>query len=84
MQLIQYPARKDWKQILQRPYHDNRQVHEAVERIMNAVKERGDEAIRMTWLLKPCLAWNAEGDHCQLKKWDCMYREERLRFFQLY
>ena len=46
MQLIQYPARKDWKQILQRPYHDNRQVHEAVERIMNAVKERGDEAIR--------------------------------------
>ena len=46
MQLIQYPARKDWKQILQRPYHDNRQVHEAVERIMNAVKERGDEAIQ--------------------------------------
>lgn len=46
MQVIKNPGRKDWKQLLQRPYVDNRSVLESVQQILNAVKQHGDEAIR--------------------------------------
>lgn len=45
MQIIKYPERKDWKQLLQRPYVDNRSVLESVQQILNAVKQHGDEAV---------------------------------------
>ncbi len=45
MEIIIQPGRKDWKQLLQRPYVDNRSVLESVQQILNAVKQHGDEAI---------------------------------------
>lgn len=46
MEIILKPERKDWKQLLQRPYVDNRSVLESVQQILNAVKQHGDEALR--------------------------------------
>lgn len=46
MEIIIKPERKDWKQLLQRPYVDNRSVLDSVQQILNAVKQHGDEAIR--------------------------------------
>lgn len=46
MQVIKNPDRKDWEQLLQRPYVDNRSVLDSVQQILNAVKQHGDEAIR--------------------------------------
>lgn len=46
MQIITNPQRKDWNQLLLRPYVDNRSVLESVQQILNAVKQHGDEAVR--------------------------------------
>ena len=46
MEIIIKPERKDWKQLLQRPYVDNRFVLDSVQQIINAVKQHGDEAVR--------------------------------------
>lgn len=46
MEIIIKPERKDWKQLLQRPYVDNRSVLDSVQQILNAVKQHGDEAVR--------------------------------------
>lgn len=46
MKVINYPERKDWAALLQRPYVDNRSVVDSVQQILNAVKQHGDEAIR--------------------------------------
>lgn len=46
MQLITYPDRKEWPELLRRPYVDNRQVLESVQQILNAVQQHGDEALR--------------------------------------
>jgi histidinol dehydrogenase len=45
MQLIKNPHRKDWKELLQRPYVDSTAVVDAVQTILNAVKQHGDEAL---------------------------------------
>jgi histidinol dehydrogenase len=46
MDIIIKPERKEWKQLLQRPYVDNRSVLDSVQQILNAVKQHGDEAVR--------------------------------------
>jgi histidinol dehydrogenase len=46
MQIIQNPERKEWDQLLKRPYVDNRALLESVQAILNAVREHGDEALR--------------------------------------
>ncbi|MFL5811648.1 MAG: histidinol dehydrogenase, partial [Flavisolibacter sp.] len=46
MNLIINPQREQWKEILKRPYEDNRAVLESVQSILNAVKQHGDEALR--------------------------------------
>lgn len=46
MQIITYPPREEWKQLLRRPYVDNRAVLESVQTILNAVREHRDEALR--------------------------------------
>ncbi|MBB1283941.1 histidinol dehydrogenase [Flavisolibacter sp. BT320] len=46
MQVKINPERKEWKQILQRPYADNSAVLQSVQEILADVKERGDNAIR--------------------------------------
>lgn len=45
MQYIQYPDRKDWKQLLKRPSADNKSVNETVTTILNRVKKAGDRAL---------------------------------------
>ena len=45
MQIINNPDRKDWKQLVQRPYVDNTAVLNSVQMILNAVKQHSDEAI---------------------------------------
>src|SRR5881397_3275536 len=45
MELIKYPGKESWKQLLKRPYVDNRVVMESVQSILTGVKEHGDEAL---------------------------------------
>lgn len=45
MEIIIKPERKDWRRLLQRPYVENQSVLESVQQILNAVKQRGDEAV---------------------------------------
>jgi histidinol dehydrogenase len=46
MQIIYHPEQNDWKNLLRRPYVDNRAVIESVQQILNAVREHGDEALK--------------------------------------
>lgn len=46
MQVITNPDKRNWQQVLQRPYADNSAVLESVRRILAAVKEKGDEAVK--------------------------------------
>src|SRR5437763_16283791 len=46
MQIIENPDRKDWSQLLKRPYVENRAVLESVQSILNGVRQHGDEALR--------------------------------------
>jgi histidinol dehydrogenase len=46
MQVIIQPDRKDWKELLQRPYADNASVLQSVQVILDEVKKNGDAAIR--------------------------------------
>ena len=46
MKVISNPDKKDWKELLQRPYVDNKAVMDSVQTILNAVKQHGDEALR--------------------------------------
>jgi histidinol dehydrogenase len=46
MNFIIQPERNQWKELLKRPYEDNRNVLEAVQSILNGVKQHGDEALR--------------------------------------
>ncbi|HWI92615.1 MAG TPA: histidinol dehydrogenase [Flavisolibacter sp.] len=46
MEIILKPERRDWRQLLQRPYVDNRSVMDSVQQILNAVNQHGDEAVR--------------------------------------
>jgi histidinol dehydrogenase len=45
MQVVINPGRERWKALLQRPYVDNTNVLNAVQMILNAVKQHGDEAV---------------------------------------
>ncbi len=45
MNIIKYPERKDWQQILKRPYADNKEVQGLVQRILDDVKATGDSAL---------------------------------------
>lgn len=46
MQVIINPDRKEWPQLLQRPYTDNAPVLQAVTEVLAAVKTGGDNALR--------------------------------------
>jgi histidinol dehydrogenase len=57
IQIIKYPAKQDWKQVLERPAFDESVLHETVRAILNDVKGRGDEAV---------LAYEAKFDKVKL------------------
>lgn len=46
MQVIKYPERKFWKEILRRPAIDNSSLENSVDAILKNVKENGDAALR--------------------------------------
>src|SRR5687767_751710 len=46
MQVIKYPERKDWNELLERPYQDNSEVLQSVQHILDEVKLNGDDAIK--------------------------------------
>ena len=45
LQVIKYPAREQWKQILQRPVIDHSSLIPSVQSIINEVRNRGDKAL---------------------------------------
>lgn len=46
MQIIKYPAREQWAEILKRPVLDFSSLFGSVEKILSDVRENGDEALR--------------------------------------
>lgn len=46
MQLVINPDRKEWKQLLQRPYADNAAVVQTVQDVVQDVRSRGDVAVK--------------------------------------
>ncbi|HVK96255.1 MAG TPA: histidinol dehydrogenase, partial [Flavisolibacter sp.] len=46
MKVFEYPARADWKKLLERPYTNNAAVIESVKKIIDDVKLKGDSAVR--------------------------------------
>lgn len=45
MKLIQFPQRKDWKEILQRPVIDTATLQQQVKGVLDVVKQDGDKAV---------------------------------------
>src|SRR6476660_7394349 len=46
MQIIKYPDREDWQELLKRPSLDSLSLEETVKSILSEVKANGDEAVR--------------------------------------
>ena len=46
MEIVLNPGRKEWAKLLQRPYYDNASVLQAVQTILNEVKQKGDLALK--------------------------------------
>ena len=46
MQVIKYPDRKNWSEILKRPSFDSSSVEDTAKNILLEVKHDGDEAVR--------------------------------------
>lgn len=46
MNIIKYPARQEWAQIIERPHLDTAQLNQTVAAVLADVKTRGDEAVK--------------------------------------
>ena len=46
MNIIRYPAREDWQQIVKRPHLDTSQLNATVAAVLDDVRQRGDEAVK--------------------------------------
>ncbi len=46
MKLIKYPAKENWKEILQRPVFDSSSLQHKVKAVLNDVKQNGNEAVK--------------------------------------
>lgn len=46
MNIIRYPAREDWPQIVERPHLDTSQLNETVASVLADVRRRGDDAVK--------------------------------------
>src|SRR6187401_464766 len=44
--VIKYPDKKDWQQIVKRPVFENTSLEKAVKKILEKVKDKGDKAVR--------------------------------------
>ena len=45
MKIIKYPKRATWSELLRRPELDVQDLRETVNRVLNDIKSRGDEAV---------------------------------------
>lgn len=57
MNIIKYPAREEWKKIVERPHLDISQLSETVKTVLNKVNNEGDKAV---------LAYEEMFDHVKL------------------
>lgn len=46
MNMVKYPERKDWRELLKRPYADDTAVRASVQNILDDVKANGDTALK--------------------------------------
>ena len=46
MKIVRYPEKKDWQDVLARPVFDTKRDTETVQKILDDVKNNGDEALR--------------------------------------
>ena len=46
MQIIRYPDKKDWIELLRRPLTDVTDLEKKVEKILRSVRKKGDKAVR--------------------------------------
>ncbi|MDR2622003.1 MAG: histidinol dehydrogenase [Dysgonamonadaceae bacterium] len=58
MQLIKYPPRDTWEDLIRRPSLDDTRLRDVVSEILDNVRQRGDEAIQ---------AYEAKFDHVELE-----------------
>ena len=65
--VIKYPERKDWQEIVKRPVIATASLEKSVKKILNRVKEKGDKAVRK---------YTKEFDGVKLKK--LMVNEKEL------
>ncbi|HLO79694.1 MAG TPA: histidinol dehydrogenase [Chitinophagaceae bacterium] len=68
MQIVLYPDRNEWPELLKRPANDTSQIERPVSRILKAVKSKGDTAVRK---------YTAEFDHVRLRKLEVSAKEIR-------
>jgi histidinol dehydrogenase len=69
MQFVKYPDRKNWNEIIRRPALDQKGLEKSVRRIMEAVKKRGDRAVRK---------YGSEFDGVRLRRLEVTRKEIRL------
>jgi histidinol dehydrogenase len=68
MKIIQHPRKEDWPEILARPKLEQRGLEKSVRRIMEAVKKRGDRAVKK---------YTQEFDGVKLRKLELTAKEIR-------
>ena len=68
MKIIQHPRKEDWPEILARPKLEQRGLEKSVRKIMEAVKKRGDRAVRK---------YTQEFDGVKLRKLEVTAKEIR-------
>lgn len=47
MQIIKYPSRREWKELIRRPSMDDARLSDVVSGILDDVRQKGDEAVKM-------------------------------------
>ena len=45
MQIIKYPAKENWSEILSRPVYDSTSLYETVQKVLDDIRFHGDEAV---------------------------------------
>ena len=68
MKILQHPLKEDWPEILARPKLEQRGLEKSVRKIMEAVKKRGDRAVRK---------YTQEFDGVKLRKLEVTEKEIR-------
>lgn len=69
MQVIRYPSRESWKELLKRPQLDSSSLYNTVQQVLDEVRERGDAAIRsFTEKFDKVKVENIEVSHAEIEQ----------------